>query len=131
MPEKVMLFFFCSRKTHYFIIYGHILLFMGMSRVGYWETYGRARPQHFQRDSKHILQKTEFIEANEILNQREHSSIDSDYNYLLIPCHTPSLVFPWVVEAPETISSVTFQVDLTTLSDTQRRYFIHQSGIYH
>ena len=63
MPEKVMLFFFCSRKTHYFIIYGHILLFMGMSRVGYWETYGRARPQHFQRDNKHILQKTEFVEA--------------------------------------------------------------------
>ena len=36
---------------------------MGMSRVGYWETYGRARPQHFQRDNKHILQKTEFVEA--------------------------------------------------------------------
>ena len=55
--------FFCSRKGHYVIIYGHILLFMGMSRVGYWETYGRARPQHFQRDNKHILQKTEFVEA--------------------------------------------------------------------
>lgn len=36
---------------------------MGMSRVGYWETYGRARPQHFQRDNKHILQKIEFVEA--------------------------------------------------------------------
>ena len=36
---------------------------MGMSRGGYWETYGRARPQHFQRDNKHILQKTEFVEA--------------------------------------------------------------------
>ena len=48
---------------------------MGMSRGGYWETYGRARPQHFQRDNKHIHQKTESVEANEILNQRENNSL--------------------------------------------------------
>ena len=87
--------FFCSRKGHYVIIYGHILLFMGMSRVGYWETYGRARPQHFQRDNKHIHQKTESVEANEILNQREHSSIDSDYNYLF-----ESLVIHLLLSSP-------------------------------
>lgn len=53
----------CSRKGHYFIIYGHILLFMGMSIGGYWGTYGRASPRYFQRDNKHMLQKTEFGEA--------------------------------------------------------------------
>ena len=53
----------CSRKGHNFIIYGHILLFTGMSIGGYWETYGRASPQYFQRDNKHMLQKTESGEA--------------------------------------------------------------------
>lgn len=36
---------------------------MGMSRTGDRETHGRASPQPFQRDNKHIFQKTEFGEA--------------------------------------------------------------------
>ena len=36
---------------------------MGMFRTDCWETYGRESPQHFQRDNKHLLQKTKLGEA--------------------------------------------------------------------
>lgn len=44
---------------HYLWTY---FIISGMSKVSYWETQ-RTSSWHFQRDNKHVLQKTEFGEA--------------------------------------------------------------------